>query len=112
MSLREAVTKEPKTVQVEAFGETVTVTEIGALDRLAYVEYLQRLQAEGASDERIGLLVPLFLMVKSAVEDGKRVFADDEVESLASRNLDMDDLNKVFRASAELNALLASDEGN
>lgn len=112
MNLREAVFKEPKTKEVEAFGGTVTVSEIGALDRIAYIEYLQKLQADGLGDERIGVLLSVFLMVKSAVENGKRVFADDEVESLASSNLDLSELNKVFHASAELNALIASEEGN
>ena len=107
MNLRDAVLKQPKTKLVDAFGQTVTVSEIGALDRIEYIEYLQKLQADGVSNERVGVLLSVFLMVKSAVEDGQRVFEDDEVETLAASNIDLDDVSKVFQAAAELNGLLA-----
>lgn len=110
MSFRDSVLKQPKTVEVEAFGDTVTLTEIGALDRIAYIEFLQKLQQDGVSDERAGVLLSVFLMVKTVIEEGKRVFADDEVDSVAASNIDLDEVAKVFNAAAKLNGLLA--EGN
>ncbi len=112
MSLRDAVLREPKTKDIEAFGKTVTVSEINAYDRLDYFNYIRRLQDSGESDERLGVRMSAFLMVKSAVENGERVFADDEVEAIADTIRDMDGLNAVYRASAELNALIVSEEGN
>lgn len=113
MGLRDAVIREPKTATVEAFGQTVTVCEIGAMDRIQYIEYLEKLRAENYSNERAGVLLSVFLMVKSMVEDGKRVFADDEVEQVASSNIELEEVAKVFQVSAKLNKLTAeSAEGN
>ncbi len=113
MSLRDAVMQEFKTEQVEAFGGVVTVSEIGALGRIAYIEYLQKMQADEVGNERAGMLLQVFLMVKCAIEDGKRVFEDDEVEKIADSNINLLDLSKVFTAAAKLNKLTAeSQEGN
>ena len=111
MSLRDSVMKQPKTVEVEAFGKTVTLQEIGALDRIAYLEYLQKLQADGVSDQRAGLLLQAFMLVKCAIEDGKRVFEDSEIDAIAASNIDLADMGKVFTAATKLNGL-AGEEGN
>ncbi len=112
MSLRDTIFKSAATREVEAFGETLLVAEIGALDRIAYIEYLQKLQNDGVSDEKAGVLLSAFLAVKCIVgEDGKRIFADDEVDEFAGANIDLAELNKVFRAAAEINKLVAT-EGN
>jgi len=111
MSLRDIVMRPPQAVEVEAFGKTVIVSEIGAMDRIEYIEYLQKLQNDDISDERAGVLLSLFLMVKSVVEDGQRVFADDDMYKLERSNIDLTEVAKVFNASAKLNKLLG-EEGN
>jgi len=111
MSLRDSVMKQPETVEVEAFGKTVTVQEIGALDRIEYLEYLEKLRADGASDQRAGLLLQVFMLVKCSVEDGKRVFEDSEVEAVAATTTDLKSLSVVFAEATKLNKL-AGEEGN
>lgn len=101
------VMPELKTKQVEAFGQTVAVSEMGALDRIEFVEYQKQLSEEGVSETKTGVLLGAFLMVKCVVdENGQRAFEGQSVESVAAKINDMESLNVFFNAAAEINGLL------
>jgi hypothetical protein len=109
MSIRDYILPQPKTATVEAFDATVTVSEMGALDRMQYIDYLRQLQKNGVSDLQAEPLLMAFMAVKCVVEDGKRVFADSEVETVANGRFKVEDLKKVFDAAATLNGLISAD---
>jgi hypothetical protein len=109
MSFRDAVIREPKTKEVEAFGKTVTVIEMEATDRLEYYSFISKIQDDSVSSERAGVLNYAYIVVKCAVENGERVFSDDEVEAVA-KTKDFDSLANIYHAAADLNGLRT--EGN
>jgi hypothetical protein len=82
---------------------------MGALDRMQYIDYLRQLQKNGVSDLQAEPLLMAFMAVKCVMEDGKRVFADNEVETVANGRFKVEDLKKVFDAAATLNGLISAD---
>jgi hypothetical protein len=109
MSIRDFILPQPKTAAVEAFGTTVTVSEMGALDRMQYIDYLHGLKKRGVSDLEAEPLLMAFMAVKCLTDEGARVFADNEVETVANGRYKIEDLKKVFDAAAVLNGLRTED---
>lgn len=106
--IRDSILKKQEllTETVDAYGETLTVSEISAEQRLNFALKVQALKGEGFAVD----LAAMSLLVALTVfdEKGARVFKDSDAPELAKKHTE--ELRKVYDVAARLNGIGAEED--